>query len=58
MIDPIDIEAKYLRWLSACPAARRLDAQNPDDTRKVFTQLYRALAGDDVVVRFPDERNV
>tara|TARA_R110000868_G_scaffold19297_2_gene83102 strand:- start:13217 stop:13330 length:114 start_codon:yes stop_codon:yes gene_type:complete len=21
MIDPIDLEAKYLRWLAACPAA-------------------------------------
>lgn len=53
-----DLEAKYLRWLAACPAAHRLDAQNPVDTREVFAQLYRALAGDDVVVRFPDERNV
>ena len=58
MIDPIDIEAKYLRWLSACPAARRLDAQNPDDTRKVFAQLYRAFVGYDVGLRFPGERSL
>jgi hypothetical protein len=54
----IDLEAKYLRWLAACPAARRLDAQNPDDTRKVFAQLYRAFVGYDVGVCFPGKRSL
>jgi len=40
----LDIEAMYLKWLNASPAARRLDARCPDDTRKVFTQIYRAFA--------------
>ena len=45
MIDPIDIEVKYWKWLRFSGAARRLDARCPDDTRKVFTHLYRALSG-------------
>ena len=43
MIDPIDLEAKYLRWLAACPAARRLAAHNAYDTRRVFMQIWIAL---------------
>jgi len=58
LLTAIDYEATYWKWLRYTAAARRLDAQNPDDTRKVFTQLYRALAGDDVVVRFPGERSL
>ena len=45
MIDPIDIEAKYLKWLEVSPAASRLAAHNACDTRKVFMQIYHALSG-------------
>ena len=43
MIDPIDIEAKYLKWLEVSAAASRLAAYNAYDTRRVFMQLWVAL---------------
>ena len=44
LLTAIDYEATYWKWLRYTAAARRLDARCPDDTRKVFTQLYRAFA--------------
>ena len=44
MIDPIDIEAKYRRWVAADTAAHTLDGLAPLSTRRVFTQLYRTFA--------------
>lgn len=46
LIIALDYEVKYWKWLRCSAAARRLDARCPDDTRKVFTQLYRAFASD------------
>jgi len=46
LLTALDYEVKYWKWLSCSAAARRLDARCPDDTRKVFTQLYRAFASD------------
>jgi hypothetical protein len=44
LIIALDIEVKYSKWLNACPAACRLNIWAPADTRKVFTQIYRAFA--------------
>ena len=52
----IDLEVKYQRWLRADAAARRLDAQSPEDMRRLFTYIWRAYPTS-LVFEFEVERN-
>lgn len=45
LLTALDIEVKYWTWLRSSGAARRLDARCPDDTRRVFLQIYHTLSG-------------
>ena len=44
MIDPIDLEARYLRWLAACPAA----------ASKAWEVSTVALSAGDAAIPIPD----